>query len=919
MEDSSTNPYIPQASGSLQAKVKKQQTSFARIAKTVLIVGGVLIVLLGIALVFMIPRSSVVDEKARADLANVVQPIDKLSKLITIKSTLGFSVSYQDQLFSSYGEVGAARINDHNAEDQISGEHYENNDLKKERQYGMVRITPRESVDTSRSAVTLPPELEIRSYDKAALLLTDEAKKAEKDTSKTGGNSNATPKGELAISTLVAIDSKKRLGDKTSDDGTTVSIEASKPTSVDIGGIDYQKVRFMTRNENYRITTESYDDCYYSIQNSQPYSVCVVKVRPDSVAPAALLEDTLRQVSYQSPEDSKDVSLQPAIKLASAFKLAQAGDDEQADSAEVTPQVTVTPAYVKDEASLKAIAKNQPSIVRIGTLYCANLLLKLADGSTNTTLSDACVGKTATGTFISNDGYIATTGQAVRFEPKDAINGYINFAENRDEMFDRLQRVLDYMLKAGHILETDAEYLKTGAETGDQDALAKIENLGSVIPDDYVQVSGDAYTYAIQPTDKPIVINRSAGNKPSFAYSDAVLSAKFFKGDYDTSKSAQENFASPTSSADVALLKVDGTFPTVKIGNGDDVKANQKLVTVGWPAYADSSLTIDKILNIPVATNRGVEQTFKKDEHFLMQTNTPILPGNDGAPTFDANNMMVGFGVYGHKYCPDQQCFGSGTVRSVNGLMAMIDKNNIELSTGSAMADAWAKGVDAYFIGNYQVAAAEFTNAGNAYRFNQIAKPLADLAVSKYGSPSDTSLINQLVTGFIVTIVVLVIAMTGLGVLLFIHLRRLDTMQVGHYGEVQASPAPAMPTPAPQMPQQPPVSPFANQPSVYGYGAPTAPVQPGPQQFGSPMATQPPAPVQSPVVSSQPQTSPAPLATAPVIAQRPADPLVKPDEQVEVKPAVATEDLTAEAARTESKPVEEASDSSDELSIHHNR
>ena len=57
MEDSSTNPFIPQASGALQGKVKRPQTSFARISKTALIVGGVLIVLLGIALFFLIPRT----------------------------------------------------------------------------------------------------------------------------------------------------------------------------------------------------------------------------------------------------------------------------------------------------------------------------------------------------------------------------------------------------------------------------------------------------------------------------------------------------------------------------------------------------------------------------------------------------------------------------------------------------------------------------------------------------------------------------------------------------------------------------------------------------------------------------------------------------------------------------------------------
>lgn len=858
MEDNSLNPYIPNADGKLQAKVARPQTPFARIAKIILIVGGVLLVIFAIALAVVAPRLSVVDEGARSDFAKAIQPPDQLSKLVTIKSTLGFKLNYHDQLFTSYGEVGLAKIAAKGSSDQVSSEHYDNSNLKAERQYGLIRITPLQSVDTSRAAITLPPELEIRGYDKAALLQTDEAKAAEADASKGTNGGQPAVKGELALSTFVSIDSKKRLGDKTSDDGTTVSIEASKPSSQQINNTDFQKVRYTTRNENYRISSERYDDCYYTIQNAQPYSACIINVRPDSVAAASLLEETLTSVTFQEPAETTSAAAKPATEVSL--------DDDSSQEA-ATPQDVIQPAYFKNAEILKSIAKNQPAVSRVGTLYCADLVLKLADGSTGTTLTDACIGNISSGTFISKDGHIATTGHAVRYDPRELINGYINFGSSRADMFERLGRVVDYLVKAKFIEQSDAEYLKTGANSGVQDALAKIENFSAVVPADYVQASNEAYSYAVQPTDRPIVLNLGAGNRPAFAYSDTVLQAKFVKAEYDASKAIQSKFENTPSATDIALLKTEGAFPVAYMSAGDDIKANQQLAGVGYPAYVDSSLTIDKILNIPVASMLPVNQTFQQDSHKLVQTTAPVIPGNDGAAVVDESGKLAGLSTYGHRYCPNQQCFANGTVHTITELSTLIDKNNIELKNQSDISDVWAKGVEAYFAGNYGEAASKFTQAGNLYGFNKSATVLAELSKSKSGSESDTTLFNQLVGIFSILVAMLVIVMIVVGVLLFIHLRRLDALRVGHYGEAATIPQPmyaqqpiqspvATPPQAQPLPAQNPYQYGQPQNQATGQGIPQPMQQPQPwgQQQAQPY--QPPQGQPTPPQPSRPQTPP---------------------------------------------------------------
>lgn len=821
MENSSQNPYIPQESEQIRQKVYERQSPFGRLVKYALIATTIIAVLVGAGLIFVIPRTTAVDQPARVQLADALQPPDQVLKRVPVSSSLGFKLEYDNRVYSSYAEVGDSSAGTDSSAAVLSGQTYENNDLRVNRAYNYVRIRPIESVEGARALATQPPQLELF------------ATISDKDL--TAAMANADNKGLSKLSLFVKMDTDKRLAKKVGDDKTIVTIDATKPVAATIANVGYQKVRFTTTNENYRISNVRYDDCYYTIQNDVPYSVCISNVRPTNVSAASLVEQVFDSISYDQPSrgkssaDSEKTSYAlPLARLAQSTKTTETTDDETSDEA---PLTTITPPYYADAARLTSVAKNQPSVVRIGTLYCANLALKFEDGKTATTLSDACVGNVASGVFVSNDGYVATTGHAIRTDKKAAITGYINFAPDQDQMLDRLQRVLDYLLKTKKILQSDADYIKTGAGIGDQEALAKIENIASVIPDTFITPLDEAYTYAVQPTDKPIVINRSDSNKPSFAYSDSVLSAKYVGSEYDTKQSIQQGFGGAAPKADVGLLKVEGTFPSVPIVASESVASNDPLSTIGYPAYTDSSLTIDKIRNLPIVTSSTVDQVYQKDGGKVIQTNTPVLPGNDGAPVFNANGELAGFAVYGLSYCPDQLCFATGTVRSVNELAALIDAGSLKLDTKSVSAERWRTGVDEYFRANYAASAASFGSAGSQYGYNRWAQPLQKLATSYKGSSKDTSLMNQLQAVMIAALVIMAIITVLLSIILFLHKRQIRYQQVGHYGAVEA---PQVPQPQAQYTTPPPQPPA--QPSYQQWQQPQ---QPQPlNQMGQPLPPQ---------------------------------------------------------------------------------
>lgn len=854
MEDSSQNPYIPQESDQIRQKVYERQSPLGRLVKWALISTTVVAVLVAIGLFFVIPRTTAIDQQARVKLADTLQSPDQVLKRIDVQSQLGFKLNYDNRVYSSYAEVGDSSSGTDSSAAVMSGQTYENNDLRTSRAYNYIRIRPIESVDSSRALAPLPPELEIFATVTDKDLTTAAAVPENKGLSK--------------LSLLVKLDGDKRAAKKVADDKTVVTIDMTKPVSATIGNVEYQKVRYTTTNDNHRISNVKYDDCYYTIQNEQPYSICISDVRPTNVSAASLVEQVFDSITYEQPQSSAAGSENTETKKETSFalpsiRLAQttSDDTDESDEGEESPLITITPSYYGDADSLMSIANNQPSVVRIGTLYCADLALKFQSGDTATTLTDACVGNVASGVFISKDGYVATTGHAIRAQKKAAINGYINFAPDQEQMLDRLQRVLDYLLKSKLILQSDADYLKTGASIGDQESLAKVQNIASVIPENYITPVKEEYSYAIQPTDKPVVINRNDANKPAFAYSDSVLQAKYVASDYDADKSVQEVFGSATPAADVGLLKVDGDFPDVTIAAKEDVKANDTLNTIGYPAYTDSSLTIDKIRNVPVATTSKVEQAYQKDSGRLIQTNTPVLPGNDGAPVFDNKGQLIGFAVYGLSYCPDQLCFANGTVRSSAELLKLIDDKNIKLETGSQAASNWQQGVSEYFRANYAASASAFGLATEQYPFNRWATPLQKLAAAGQGTEYDTSFMNQLTVVMVVSLIVLAVLTLILAVIFIIHRQRLSMMRVGHYG----AKAPATPAPAPMQPQPsialPPVRP-----------SPAAQQSMPPQQQAPPNIMQPPA-----AQPQQPQTQlPPQLAAPPSPSPNPQDPPVDP-------------------------------------------
>lgn len=88
--------------------------------------------------------------------------------------------------------------------------------------------------------------------------------------------------------------------------------------------------------------------------------------------------------------------------------------------------------------------------------------------------------------------------------------------------------------------------------------------------------------------------------------------------------------------SDIALLKLEGDdFPSVKLGDSDDVKVGQWVLAIGSPFGFDASVTA----GIVSAKGRSLPS-----ENYVpfIQTDVAINPGNSGGPLFDLDGKVVG-------------------------------------------------------------------------------------------------------------------------------------------------------------------------------------------------------------------------------------------------------------------------------------
>ena len=85
---------------------------------------------------------------------------------------------------------------------------------------------------------------------------------------------------------------------------------------------------------------------------------------------------------------------------------------------------------------------------------------------------------------------------------------------------------------------------------------------------------------------------------------------------------------------DLALLKIDGSYERIRLGNSNNVQAGEKVIAIGNPLGLQFSVSQGIVSAIHREGPNGLEA--------YIQTDAALNPGNSGGPLINKEGRVIG-------------------------------------------------------------------------------------------------------------------------------------------------------------------------------------------------------------------------------------------------------------------------------------
>lgn len=834
--------------------------------KLIAIISGVLFVILIITWIFIATRpreTGNVTRTARQKMKDALLGSDK-SGVQTVVSKYGFTVTYDKATFNASAHEVAKNSNDK----EYRAKTYNNDELKESRGYNLVEIAFKQASDVIKgkdgkiSSRTIRPYLTINTsrarnyFDRSIMPEKYRDKKKYSD-----------------LDLLAEVDAAK-----IKETDANAKLTVSKLT---ISGKEFRKIDQTLTYVNNSTTYETgHAYSYMTVQNGRPYWLRFNAYKGVGIEDyVAQLERIIAGVTFQKPDNKLLVgaSENTGVVLASSSTNSSLNNQDTMNTLE----------NLDTDSIINVVARNQIATVRIASARCADIKYT-ADNGASLQIQNACAGGIGSGSIITNNGHVATNGHVVEWSTDTLFSSAMSQAGE-----DLWKSYFEFVISAGYISRADLASLAAKAQEGSADAIAIIFSLINKVPEHNVQVANDESDYVVQTSSDPIRIDGTYA-RYKWVTTSTNYSAKKIDSEVNM-KSLRLDINNKET--DVAILKIEGNFPAVELGDSTLLDSGDRLTAIGFPAVVDDGLNTKKEKTVPTVTQGNLQQTvLDGGGHKLFLMSTMIASGNSGGPAFDSKGKQVGINTYGGAACEDgkkgNSCFGKGIARDISDLKAMAKKNNIAISADGELTKLWKDGLAQFDKGKYSKAKDYFSELNRLYPQNYLVAKLLKVSeetaddyvdedvAKQYGnSPADTKSNNTALIVVVVLTITIGLLFIGTSVVVIIvtsdNKRKKQEYDMLYEVNTQT---PSTPPPHFQRlyedepgyanysyPQQTPnqtavqQQPMPQNPAQQSAGSPpqpqTQPAQPlntqPPQPFQQPPAYQPPA--QAPMQPPQPQ------------------------------------------------------------------
>jgi S1-C subfamily serine protease len=150
-----------------------------------------------------------------------------------------------------------------------------------------------------------------------------------------------------------------------------------------------------------------------------------------------------------------------------------------------------------------------------------------------------------------------------------------------------------------------------------------------------------------------------------------VRGAQQVKTQFNDGRSLNARVVGRDPSADVAVLKVDGTgFPVACLGDSNKVQVGDDVLAIGNALALEGGLSVTRgIISGPPRPGTEIGTAIES----VLQTDAAINPGNSGGPLVDANGCVIGINTAIAEGTPSQPAQNVGFAIPISHAKPVVD------------------------------------------------------------------------------------------------------------------------------------------------------------------------------------------------------------------------------------------------------